>query len=143
MSDYIEYVRDQLQRLGGFTIRPMFGGHGLFWQGTMFALVSDDSLYLRTDDRNRGDFEQRGLMPFKPWADRRVVLKSYYPLPEDVLEDPDEAVVWARRAVDAALASARRRVSNDMPAKSRPPRARRGEARSVPTARVRRARGDA
>jgi DNA transformation protein len=104
MSDYIDYVRDQLRGVPGYTVRRMFGGNGLFWQGLMFGLVAGDTLYFRTDARNRADYESLGLTPFKPWEDRKIVLKAYYPVPEDVLEDVDEIKAWARKAIDAALA---------------------------------------
>lgn len=141
MADFIDYVRDQLQRLGPYSARAMFGGHGLFWQGTMFALVVGDTLYLRTDARNRPDYEERGLTPYKPWQDKRAVLHAYYPLPEDVLEDPDNAAAWAHRAVDAALAAAKEKAG--LPKGSKPAKPRRGGKVQAPVARVRRLRGAA
>ncbi|HJQ60440.1 MAG TPA: TfoX/Sxy family protein [Vineibacter sp.] len=107
MSPFIDYIRDQLRDLGPLTVRPMFGGHGLYLRGLFFGLVAGDTLYLRTDPRNRGDYHARGLTPFKPWADRAVTLKAYYPVPEEVLEDPESACAWARRALDAAQAAGR------------------------------------
>jgi DNA transformation protein len=141
MAGFIDYVRDQLQRLGPYSARAMFGGHGLFWQGTMFALAVGDTLYLRTDARNRPDYEKLGLTPYKPWERKRVVLHAYYPLPEKLLEDPDDAVVWARRAVDAALAAAREKTG--LPLGSKPAKPRRGGKVQAPVARVRRQRGAA
>jgi DNA transformation protein len=143
MADFIDYVRDQFQRLGPYSIRSMFGGHGLFWQGTMFGLVASDTLYLRTDEHNRSDYETRGLMPFKPWHEKRVVLKAYYPLPEGVLEDTELAVAWAKRAVDAALAAAKHKSPPGLPAGSRAAQPRRGGNRVVPASRIRRSRGAA
>ncbi|TXL77520.1 TfoX/Sxy family protein [Vineibacter terrae] len=105
MSDFVDYVRDQLRGIGPFTVRAMFGGHGLYWHGLFFGLIAADTLYLRTDARNRDDYTGRGLAPFKPWEDRSVTLKAYYPVPEDVLEDPDTAGAWARAALDAAQAA--------------------------------------
>ena len=105
MSDFIDYLRDQLAGIGTFSVKRMFGGEGLYWRGHFFGLVAGGIAYLRTDERNRPDYLTRGLTPFKPWEGRKVVLKAYYPLPEDVLEDPDEATAWARKAIDAALAA--------------------------------------
>jgi DNA transformation protein len=83
----------------------MFGGVGI-WAGPMFfALISDDTLYFRADDSNRGDFESRGLGSFRPRDS--VQSMSYYAVPEDVLEDPDTLRVWAERAIAVAV---RRRV---------------------------------
>lgn len=123
MTDFIDHIRDQLRGIGPFTVRPMFGGHGLYARGLFFGLIAGDTLYLRTDARNRDAYVSRGLAPFKPWEDRAVTLKAYYPVPEEVLEDPDSVCVWARQALDAALAAG--------PAK---PTARRAEPRGEESA---------
>jgi DNA transformation protein len=105
VSDFVAFVQDQLRALAPVSARRMFGGHGLYCRGRFFGLIADDTLYLRTDARNVTDYTDRGLTPFKPWADRTVVLKAYYPVPEDVLEAADDLTAWARRALDAAIAA--------------------------------------
>ena len=110
MSDFIDFLRDQFAGIGPFSVKRMFGGQGLYWRGHFFGLVADDTVYLRTDERNRPDYEARGLTPFKPWEDRKVVLKAYFPLPEDVLDDGELASAWARKAIDAALAAGKEKL---------------------------------
>jgi hypothetical protein len=65
-------------------------------------------------------------------------LHAYYPLPEDVLDNTDEAVAWAQRAVDAALAAAKEKTNAALPAGSRSAQPRRGGARTIPVSRIRR-----
>ena len=48
--EFIRYLRDQFRRWGPVEIRRMFGGHGIFRGGTMFALIHDEMLFLRSDD---------------------------------------------------------------------------------------------
>ena len=48
---------------GPVMVRRMFGGAGIFADGTMFALVHDGVIYLKADERNAPDFRARG-----PWA---------------------------------------------------------------------------
>ena len=43
----------------------MFGGHGLYLDGTIVGIVVDDVLYLKTDDETRRAFVERGLRPFR------------------------------------------------------------------------------
>ncbi len=59
-----EFLQDQLRSLGHVTVRRMFGGAGVYCDGLMFGLVSDDTLYFRVDDGNRGAFEAEGQQPF-------------------------------------------------------------------------------
>ena len=109
-SDYLDYVRDQLSGLGGVTSRRMFGGAGLYCDEFFFALVDNDTLYLRVDDSNRADFTTRGMGQFRPYPDRPQVSMTYYETPADVLEDAAELVAWARRSVAAAMAAAKPRA---------------------------------
>ncbi len=104
-SDYLDYVHDQLSGLGGVSSRRMFGGAGLYCDEFFFALIDNDTLYLRVDDANRADFTTRGMGQFRPYADRPELSMSYYETPADVLEDPAQLVSWARRSVAAAMAA--------------------------------------
>ena len=107
---YQTFVLEQLSAAGAVTARSMFGGVGLYCQGLFFALIDDDTLYLKVDDATRADFERLGSQPFRPFGDDSHVMQ-YYELPADVLEDRAEVRPWVERALDAARrkASGRRR----------------------------------
>ena len=105
--DFRDYLLDQLAPLGGVEAKRMFGGGGLYLDGAMFGLVADDVLYLKADDGNRADFEDRGMVPFTYTnkARKKPVQMSYYETPDDVLEDPEALSAWAGRAWEAARRS--------------------------------------
>jgi DNA transformation protein len=105
-ADYLAYVLDQLAELGGVRSRRMFGGAGLYRDELFFGLIADDTLYLRADDSNRADYTARAARAFRPYPDRPEVSMRYYEVPADVLEDRDELVEWARRAVRCAMVAA-------------------------------------
>ncbi len=87
----------RLASLGSVTSKRMFGGHGIFESGTMFALVDPaGKLYLRADDANRARFEQAGC--------ERHGRMPYWAAPQDVVADGVELCAWG----DEALAAARR-----------------------------------
>ena len=98
---YIESIVDQLRPLGRITIRKMFGGAAVYCDGQVFALVSDDVMYLKIDDTTRPDFIEEGCGPFEyPLKDGRVqVLASYHRAPDRLLDDTDDLVAWCRKAV--------------------------------------------
>jgi DNA transformation protein and related proteins len=104
-NEFLRYVLDQLRGLGMVTCRKMFGGAGLYLEGTIFALIAYDTLYFKVDETNRSDFEEAGMEPFQPFDDTSYVM-SYYEVPVDVLEENDELVVWARKALAAARRAA-------------------------------------
>ena len=43
------FVRDLFADFGPVTIRNMFGGAGVYADGVMFAILAEDTLYLKTD----------------------------------------------------------------------------------------------
>jgi DNA transformation protein len=102
------FVLEQLGRvLPAVRGRSMFGGVGIYSGDWFFALVDDDVLYFKVNESSRGEFEQRGMGPFRPAGPDGEVMQ-YYEVPADVLEDVEVLRTWAARAV-AAAASARRR----------------------------------
>lgn len=101
-AGYQTFVLDQLRRvLPDVRAKRMFGGVGLYADELFFALIDDDVLYLKVDDATRSDYERRGLRPFQPFGEGTATMQ-YYPLPEDLLEDPDELRPWAEGAVAVA-----------------------------------------
>jgi TfoX/Sxy family transcriptional regulator of competence genes len=58
--NFRDYLVDQLEPFGLVAAKRMFGGGGLFRDGTMFALIADDVLYLKADEQNQADFKDRG-----------------------------------------------------------------------------------
>jgi DNA transformation protein and related proteins len=101
-KQYLEYLLGQLKGLGGVEARRMFGGLGLYSRGTFFGLVYKDRLYFKTDESTRPEYEARGSEGFQPLAGVKVQM-TYYTVPAEILEDEDELVLWARKAVTAAL----------------------------------------
>lgn len=102
--EYRAYVEELLQPVGKVTTRGMFGGVGVFYRGLMFALIADDELYFKVDDGNRGDYEAMAAGPFTYAAKggKRAVM-SYYRVPDEIADNEDDVLDWARKSVDAAL----------------------------------------
>src|SRR6516165_9157055 len=86
-----------LSELGEITVRPMFGGHGIYWRDVIFGIVFRHRLYLKVDDRTKEDYASRGMAPFRP--NDRQTLKSYFEVPPDVLDDREALLSWAGKAI--------------------------------------------
>jgi DNA transformation protein and related proteins len=103
---YKAFVQDLLSEFGPISIRNMFGGAGIYADGVMFAILIDDTLYLKADALSARDFAAEGKGPFTYRAKGRApVAMSYWEVPERLLDDPEELVAWARRAHAVALAA--------------------------------------
>lgn len=128
-SALIEHLMDVLRPLGGVAPRRMFGGAGLFRDGLMFGLISDEVLYLKADAATIPDFEAEGCGPFTYGTKNgERVLNSYWRAPEFLMDDDDAMRTWCRRAAELAArtmkASAKKNTVKRKPAAARSPRSR-------------------
>ncbi len=108
--EFLDHVIETMRDLGAVTGKPMFGGWGLYHEGLFFALIAEDTLYLKTDDENRAEFEAASLQPFvyvTKDGDRMVM--GYSQAPAAALEDAGVMAAWARSAYAAALRASQRK----------------------------------
>ena len=103
MKEIVEHLQDVFRLFGPVEVRRMFGGRGIFRDGLMFGLMSDDLLYLKADAENVSHFEEQDLPQFEYLRQGRVTKLSYYRAPDAVMDDCIEAAMWARRSFAAAL----------------------------------------
>jgi len=103
MSEFVEFLKEVFIDFGQIQGRKMFGGYGIYHKGIMFGLVADDMLYLKTNEKTAKFFEAKGLGPFEYDKGNKVVKMSYYGAPDEILDDPHEAAIWARRSYDVAI----------------------------------------
>ena len=100
---FAEFLREQLSPLGRLTMRRMFGKTGVFCDGLMFGMITDDTLYVRVDDHNKAVFkEAEAAPPLNYEKQGRTIDLSFWRVPERLLDEPDELILWARAALAAA-----------------------------------------
>ena len=61
-------------RLGRITMRRMFGKTGVFCDGAMLGMVSENTLYFRVGDDNRATFDEAGSFPPLNYAKKGVLI---------------------------------------------------------------------
>jgi DNA transformation protein len=109
-KEFAAYVVDLMQLIGPVYAKRMFGGHGIFLENLMFALIADSTLYLKTDKENAGEFEAKGLEQFSYMKQGKECKMSYYQAPEETLEDAEAMRIWGNSAYSAALRAAARKT---------------------------------
>jgi DNA transformation protein len=108
---FAEFLREHLAPLGRLTMRRMFGKTGVFCDGVMFAVVTENTLYVRVDDQNRVTFREAESFPPLNYAKKGSTIDlAFWRVPERLFDDPDELVSWARAALAAAHRVAARRT---------------------------------
>ena len=89
--------------MGPVRARAMFGGHGIYHEDLMFALIADDVLYLKVDEETRSSFDEAGSVPFVYHGKKGApVTMSYWEMPAEGFESPEGAQRWAGLALEAA-----------------------------------------
>jgi DNA transformation protein and related proteins len=102
------YLLELLTPLGPAAARRMFGGVGLFMNGTMFALIVREEVFFKVGDSNRPAFEAAGEGPFTYETKNGThTLGSYWRCPPDLLDDGEIFRDWARGAIEASMAAIR------------------------------------
>jgi len=96
-ESFKDYIIDQLVDLPEVSQRKMFGSFGLYSEGKFFAIISDDILYFKTNKETSGKYKELGSDCFRP--SQKQVLKNYFEVPVDILEDKEKLLEWAREAV--------------------------------------------
>jgi DNA transformation protein and related proteins len=110
-NTFSEFLREQLAPLGRVSLRRMFGKSGVFCDGVMIGMVTDNTLYFRVDDDNRETFKEAQSFPPLNYAKQGSTIDlSFWRVPERLFDEPDELIDWARAALAAAHRVAAKRA---------------------------------
>src|SRR5438552_16189220 len=122
-DSFAEFLREQLAPLGRVTMRGMFGKTGVFCDGVMLGMVTENTLYFRVDEENRVIFREAEAFPPLNYEKKgHIIDLSFCRVPERLFDEPEELVAWARAALAAALrvAATRERKAPSRKSKPRP-----------------------
>ena len=99
-NNYI--VNDILRDVPGISSKSMFGGWTLYQDGIIFGMIIDGELYFKVDESNIDDFKERGSHPFVYQGKNKPVTMSYWTVPEDILENQTELLIWIEKSIKAS-----------------------------------------
>jgi len=107
-SSFSDTVLYRLNQVAPITARPRFDGYSLYCDRVMFALIVDDTLYFKVDDRTRKDFLKAELLSMEHADIAESETTSYCPMPAEILEDHVQLIGWLEKAVAAGKRSQRK-----------------------------------
>lgn len=102
-------IQDLFRSVGPVAIKRMFGGKGIYVDGTIVGLILRGDLMLKGDSEAAALYEAAGSSQWTYTHKKtgKAVAMPYWPIPSEAFDDDDEAAKWVRIAVDAAMRSAR------------------------------------
>ena len=104
----LAHVRDLFAGLEPISVGRMFSGTALYVDGdVMFAAILGGTVWMKSDASTRAQFDAAGSRPFsymrKSGAREAASLMS---LPDSAMDDPAEAMDWARLSLPPATEAA-------------------------------------
>ncbi|MCC8461395.1 MAG: TfoX/Sxy family protein [Candidatus Megaira endosymbiont of Carteria cerasiformis] len=102
-SEFVNYVIDLLSPYGYIRVRPMFGGHSVYRDGVIVAIIVGEELYFKVNEQSVCDYRNRGSKPFTYKARDKVINISYWQVPLDIMEDKELFGNWLDVAYQISL----------------------------------------
>lgn len=98
----IDWIAEGLAPLGTLSKRAMMGGVTLYLDGTIFAIIADDALWLKADAASDALWDAAGCARFTyDFGHGRTGTMNYRRAPDDVYDDVEALAHWARLALEA------------------------------------------
>lgn len=105
-KEFVNYIIELMQGIGPVSAKAMFGGHGIYLDGLMFALITDNVLYFKVNKEIEDEFISRNLEAFTYFKKGKKHSMSYYQAPEETLEDSEAMHLWANKSYRVAQSAA-------------------------------------
>ena len=100
LPEYLTYfLYDCLEGRTWYTTKRMFGGYAIFYEGKIFALYLNDTLYFKVDDKNLQDYLDYESTQFTYKKGWKTIHVCYWQLPEEVLEDKEKLIKWIEKSL--------------------------------------------
>ena len=101
-DEFKNFVLDQLQEIGEFETKRMFGGLALLSHGSAFAKIKHEKVWLKVDESNLADFQEQGMTQYTYGKDNSRKL-NFYETPIEIIEDRDKLKDWVKKSIKVAV----------------------------------------
>jgi DNA transformation protein len=104
-ADLVDWVAECMAPVGTVTSRRMMGGHTLYCDSVIFAIVAFDQLWFKGDAQSDAQWDAAGCEKFSYPRESGTATMNYRLAPGDVHDDPDALRQWAGLALEAGQRS--------------------------------------
>ena len=102
-KEFIAYIMELLEPVAAIEGSKFFGGYGIKNNSTQFAMIMGNSLYFVVDGNTRPKYEKLNMKPFSYMTKNGIrLVKRYFEVPDDLFEDREKLLVWARESIAIA-----------------------------------------
>lgn len=105
-AELVAWVEEAMEPVGTVTSRAMMGGHTLYCDGVVFAIVAMDQLWFKGDAQNDAEWDAAGADKFTYEREGGTATMNYRLAPEDAYDDPEALRQWAHLGLAAGQRAA-------------------------------------
>jgi len=92
----VDWIAEAMEPVGTVSLRKMMGGATLYCDGTIFAIVAEDTVWFKADAVSDAEWDAAGCPRFTyAMSEGRIESMNYRRAPDDVYDDADELRRWA------------------------------------------------
>ena len=98
-------IADFFASVGQVSIKPVFGGKGVYLHGKIIAFQRKDELLVKGDKKSAAKIEKAGgtrMSYRRRKGTRKKVYLPYWSVPDSAYDDADEMARWVKIGVEAA-----------------------------------------
>jgi DNA transformation protein len=110
-AELVDWAAEALEEVGTVTSRAMMGGHTLYCDGVVFAIVANGQLWFKSDAQTDAEWEAAGCEKFTYDRDGKTATMNYRLGPDDIYDYPEEMLRWS----ELGLVAGRRAAAKKKP----------------------------
>ena len=114
-AELVDWVAECMEPVGTVTSRAMMGGHTLYCDGVVFAIVAMGQLWFKSDAESDPEWDAADCEKFSYEREGGTATMNYRLAPDDVHDYPDELRRWA----ELGLTAGRRAAAKKKPRKTK------------------------
>jgi DNA transformation protein len=109
---FLDRILKKLSVFGNVTSRFMFGGYGIYFEGSMIALIAYEEIYFKTDKETVELFVKAKQRPFiYDGKSGKPAVMSYYTIPKVSWKSADSLKQWFELSLGAAKRASQKKKS--------------------------------
>ncbi|WP_165390974.1 TfoX/Sxy family protein [Pseudoduganella lutea] len=104
-------IAEYFASVGQVSIRPVFGGKGIYLHGKIIGFQRKDELLVKGDKKNAAKIEKAGgtrMFYRSRKGHRQKVYLPYWSVPKSAYDDAEEMARWVKIGVEASKRSSKK-----------------------------------
>ena len=99
-GSFLDYILDLIEPLNPLHTKKLFGGIVILKKNITFAMVFNETLYLKTDKTNKENFLKYNSKPLSYKKKVNTINLRYFEIPVEILDEHEELINWCEKSIN-------------------------------------------